>query len=335
IETTMKAIVIEEFGTPSVLKQAEIPTPSAGDGEVLIEVKASSVNPVDWKIRNGFGAFLCPSFPSVLHPDCSGVVAQIGNGVSNFQVGDEVWSFASGIMGKQGALAEYMPAEIRMVAKKPKSLSFEDAATLPLVSVTAWLCLLERTKIEPGSNVLIQGGTGGVGFIALQIAKEKLNVNLYATCGSDEKCRIAEDLGAKKAFNYKTITVEEMVDYATGGKGFDVVFNTPGALSINASVEACCFGGTILDINNSFPTKGNFQGKQLGFLSVFAGYPIVNGFNQAKVGEILTEISQMVDAGKIRPLIDERRFTYAQIQAAHDYQENGKLIGKVALKATW
>lgn len=331
----MKAIVIEDFGESNVLKQTELPTPSAKAGEVLIEVRASSVNPVDWKIRCGFGAVLCPLLPAVLHPDCSGVVVQVGEDVSGFSIGDEVWSFASGLMGKQGALAEYMAVDAHMVTQKPKTLSFEEAATLPLVSVTAWFSLMERMQIKPGSNVLIQGGTGGVGFIALQLAKEKLGANVYTTCGSDDKCQIAEQLGAQKAFNYRSVSVKEMVETATAGQGFDVVFNTPGASAINASVEACRFGATIIDINGTFPTTGDFQGKQLGFLSVFAGYPIVHSCDQEKVGEILTSMAEMVDAGKIQTLIDERRFTYAEIQAAHDFQEKGNPTGKISLKATW
>lgn len=335
LKTIMKAIVINEFGDPSVLKHTEIPTPPVGSGEVLIEVKASSVNPIDWKIRNGFGAFICPTFPAVLHPDCSGIIAQVGEGVSEFTIGDEVWSFATGLVGKQGALAEYMTADARMVTKKPTSISFDEAATLPLVSVTAWLCLLERMQIEPGSNLLIQGGTGGVGFVALQLAKAKLDVDVYVTCGSDEKCQIAEELGAQKAFNYRTTTIPVMLDEATNSQGFDVVFNTPGDVASKASVEACRFGGTILDINGAFPTNSSFHLKQLGFLSVFAGYPIVKNYDQAKVGAILMEIARLVDAGKILPLIDSQHFTYAQIQAAHEYQETGSPLGKVALTATW
>lgn len=332
---TMKAIVIEEFGPPGVLKQTEIVRPPAGEGEVLIEVKASSVNPVDWKMRNGFGAFLVPSFPAVLHPDCSGVIVEIGDGVAGYEVGDEVWSFGSGIAGKQGALAEYMPVDARMMSRRPTSLSFEYAATLPLVSATAWFCLLDRADIPAASKLLVQGGTGGVASIAIQLARAKLDAEVFATCGTDEKCQIAEGLGAVRAFNYKTVPVQGMVDEATGGRGFDVVFNAPGAEAINASVEAAAFGGTILDINGAFPTESGFQGKQLGFLSVFAGYPIVAGFDQEKIGAFLRETAELVDDGRIRPLIDERRFTYAEITQAHDYQENGRPTGKVALKAAW
>ncbi len=332
----MKAIIIRDCGDSSVFETAEIDVPKAGGGQVVIEVKATSVNPVDWKMRNGFGRFLIGDFPAVLHPDCAGVVSEVGPGVREFSVGDEVYSFATGLMGKPGALAEYMAADARMVAKKPASLSFEEAATLPLVWTTASFALTERTKIEPGSSLLIQGGTGGVGFVALQLAAAKLDVDLYATCGTDEKCRIAESLGAKKAFNYKTISPEDMSAEATGGKGFDVVFNTVGEEAIDSSVAACGLGSRIIDINGTFPTPPNaFQFHQMSFLSVFAGHPITHGINQEKVGEFLRDLTGLVDAGTVKPLLDEKRFTFASIGEAHDYQETGSPTGKVAVSATW
>ncbi len=333
--STMKAMVIEGFGGSEVLVRRDLPVPNPGPGEVLIEVKASSVNPVDWKMRSGLAAFLVPVFPAVLHADCAGVIVARGEGVQDFDLGDEVWSFATGLMGKQGALAEYMVADARMIAHKPVSMSFEEAATIPLVAVTSWLCLIERCRIDPWSSILIQGGTGGVGFFALQLARARFGETVYATCGSDDKCRIAEDLGAKKAFDYTRVATADMVKEATAGRGFDVVFNTPGQATINAAVEAAAFEGTILDINGAFPDGGNFQANQLGFLSVFAGYPMTHGFHQEKVSRILTEVAALVDAGKIHPLVDERRFTFAEVGEAHDYQEKGRPTGKVALSAHW
>lgn len=332
----MKAIIIRDCGDTGVFETTELDKPVAGEGQVVIEVKATSVNPVDWKMRNGFGRFLIGDLPAVLHPDCAGVVSDTGPGVSDFAVGDEVYSFATGLMNKPGALAEYMAADARMVAKKPESLSFEEAASLPLVWTTASFALLERAEITPGSNVLIQGGTGGVGSVALQLAAAKLDVDLYATCGTDEKCRIAESLGAKKAFNYKTVSPEDMAAEATGGKGFDFVFNTVGEEAIDASVAACGFGSTIIDINGAFPTPPNtFQFHQMSFLSVFAGHPISHGINQAKVGEFLRDLTALVDADKVKPLLDDRSFSFANIGEAHDYQETGKPTGKVVISATW
>ena len=332
----MKAIIINACGDSSVLERVEIDNPTASNGEVVIEVKATSVNPVDWKMRNGFGRFLIGGFPAVLHADCAGIVSEVGPGVSNFAVGDEVYSFATGMMGKPGALAEYMAADARMVARKPASLSFEEAACLPLVWTTASFALLQRTEIRSNSTLLVQGGTGGVGSMAVQLAAAKLNVAVYATCGTDEKCQVAESLGAKKAFNYRCTSAEDMSAEATGGKGFDVVFNTVGEAAINASVAACGFDSTIIDINGAFPTPPNaFQFQQMSFLSVFAGHPITHGLHQEKVGEFLDDLAKLVDEGKVKPLLDSTRFDFATIGAAHDYQEHSSPVGKIAVSAKW
>ena len=331
----MKAIVIERFGGPEVFETVELPRPTVGAGEVLIEVKATSVNPVDWKMRSGLAPFLVPTFPAVLHPDCAGTVVEVGEGVDELAPGDEVYAFASGLAGKPGALAELMVADARMAARKPAAWSMEEAASLPLVWVTACLALLERTRIAPGSTLLIQGGTGGVGMAAIQLAAARLDATVCATCGSEAKCRIAEGLGAARAFDYRTASVEDMLAEATDGRGFDVIFNAPGQASVNASVEAAAFGGTILDINGAFPTAGSFHAKQLGFLSLFAGYPIVGDVDQEKVGRFLRELTALADAGRVRPLVDERRFTFATLGAAHECQEKGRPVGKVAVSATW
>lgn len=335
LPSNMNAIVINKFGGPDVFEPTELPVPSPSADEVLINVRASSVNPVDWKIRSGFAPFLCPQFPAVLHPDCAGTIVAKGEGVTELELGDEVYCFASGLVGRPGALAEYMCADARMVAKKPKNLTFEQAATLPLVAVTSWICLLQRLSIRQDIPILIQGGTGGVGFFALQLAKAKLSQHVYATCGSDEKCKVAEGLGAVQAFNYRTTPVEDMVADATNGEGFGVVFNTPGQASINASVEAAAFGGSILDINGTFPTEGNFQTKQLIFASVFGGYPITHGFDQKLVGDILRETSSLVEDGRIVPLLDPAHFTFEQVGDAHAHQQNGAPTGKVALTSPW
>ncbi len=331
----MRAMVIHRFGPSSVFEPADLPVPEIGDDEVLIAVRASSVNPVDWKIRKGLVPALCPSFPAVLHPDCAGVVAQAGSSVSHLKEGDKVYAFASGLVGKQGALAEFMAADARMVAPMPRSLSFEEAATLPLVGVTNWLALIGRMPIKPSSTILIQGGTGGVGFLAVQLARAKFDNYIYATCGTSRKCVLAEDLGAQKAYNYKTAAPETIVKDATGGRGFDIVFNTAGADAVNDAVAMAAFGGTILDINGTFPTEGPFQFKALGFLSIFGGYPITHGFDQALVGDILSQLATLVDIGMIRPLIDPNRFTFAEAGAAHDYLETGSPTGKIALTSHW
>ena len=326
----MKAMVIETHGGPETFRPVEAPDPAPGDGEVTIAVRASSVNPVDYKIRDGRAARLCPRLPAILHADCAGVVSAVGAGVEGLREGDEVYAFATGIGGKPGALAEFMAADARMVAPKPASLSFEEAAALPLVTVTAWFCYFDRDDLQPDASVLVQGGTGGVGHVAVQLAAWR-GAEVYATCGSDEKCRIAEGLGARRAFNYAETDPAAIHAAAPGGAGFDYVFNTPGAPAIDASVAAARDFGTILDILGHFPTQPGFQAKWLAFKSVFAGRPMVSGDRVGAVGEILCKARDMVAEGALRPLVDKRRFGFSEVGAAHSHAEHGRPTGKVVL----
>lgn len=326
----MRAMAINAFGGTEVFEEIDAPTPAPQAGEVVIAVRASSVNPVDYKIRDGRAARLCPSLPAILHADCAGTVSAVGAGVDTLKEGDEVYAFATGIGGKPGALAEFMAADARMVAPKPAALTWEEAAALPLVTVTAWFCFFDRDDLQPGRTILVQGGTGGVGHVAVQLAAWR-GAEVYATCGSAVKCRIAEGLGAARAFDYTAEGPEAMRAVTAGGEGFDYVFNTPGAPAIDASVEAARDFGTILDILGHFPTRPGFQGKWLAFKSVFAGRPMVSGDRVEAVGDILRKAAELVDDGALRPLVDERRFGFSEVGAAHDYAEHGKPTGKVAL----
>lgn len=330
----MRAMAINSFGGPEVFEEIDVADPKPADGEVVIGVRASSVNPVDYKTRDGRAARLCPSFPAILHADCAGVVESVGPGVTGFAPGDKVYSFATGIGGKPGALAEHMAADARMVAPMPASLSFDEAAAIPLVMVTAWFCLVDMIDLAAGDTVLVQGGTGGVGHVAVQLAKAR-GARVFATCGSDEKCRLAEELGAEKAYNYATSSPSDWVADATGGAGFDYVYNTPGDPSIDASVLAARDFGTILDILGHFPNEPGFQGKWLTFKSVFAGRPIVSGDRADEVGMILRATADMVSAGQFRPLIDDRRFTFETIGDAHQTAEHGSPTGKVVVTNPW
>ncbi len=326
----MRAIGINGFGGPDVFQELAMPKPDPVAGEVVIDVRASSVNPVDYKIRDGRAARLCPNLPAVLHADCAGVVHAVGAGVSRFREGDEVYAFANGIGGRPGALAEFMAADARMVAAKPPSLTFEEAAALPLVTVTVWFCYFDRHDLQPGETVLVQGGTGGVGHVAVQLAAWR-GAQVHATCGSAEKCRIAESLGAIRAFDYGAASAADMRAATEGGQGFDTVFNTPGAPSVDSSVELARDFGTILDILGHFPTRPGFQGKWLAFKSVFAGRPMVSGDRVEAVGEILEKAAELVAEGSLRPLVDARRFGFTEVGAAHEYAEHGRPTGKVVL----
>lgn len=167
----MQAYVINQFGDATVFQASEVATPENQPGHVLIRVAATSVNPVDYKIRSGAVADIAPEFPAILHGDVAGVVEAVGENVEQFKLGDEVYACAGGVKGLGGALTEYMLADADLVAKKPHSLTMAEAAALPLVSITAWEGLIDRAKIRPGQTVLVYGGTGGVGHVGIQLAK--------------------------------------------------------------------------------------------------------------------------------------------------------------------
>ena len=167
----MKAIVIERFGQPTVFQTVDLPVPEVFPHHVLIRVAATSINAVDVKIREGVVPDIAPNFPAILHGDVAGIIEVIGDNVEGFKVGDEVYACAGGVKGMGGALAEYMVADTRLVAHKPKSLNMLEAAALPLVSITAWEGLIDRAQVQPGQKVLVYGSTGGVGHIGIQLAK--------------------------------------------------------------------------------------------------------------------------------------------------------------------
>ena len=182
----MEAMVIRQFGEPGVFEKADVARPQIYPGQVLIKVAATSVNPVDCKIRQGKLAAIAPDFPAVLHGDVAGTIEEVGENVDGFNVGDEVYACAGGVKGLGGALAEYILADARLVALKPKHLDFNKAAALPLVAITAWTALIDKAQVQAGQRVLIHGATGGVGHIGMQLAKAR-GAEVYATCSSDSK----------------------------------------------------------------------------------------------------------------------------------------------------
>lgn len=222
----MKSIVINNFGTPEdTFETKDYPIPTIGSDEILIKVKATSINPIDYKIRGGHLPHLVPSFPAILHGDVSGIVEKIGANVSGFQVGDHVYGCVGGIIGINGALAGYTKADYRLLSKMPGTLNFAEAAALPLVGMTAYEAIFQRADIRPNQKVLIFGSVGGVGHLGLQFAKV-LGAEVYATVSNDHQAEVAKDLGADYTINYKRETVDDMVANYTDGKGFDIVFDT-------------------------------------------------------------------------------------------------------------
>lgn len=328
----MKAFVIERFGKPSVFQPVELPTPKVVRDHVLIRVAATSVNPVDVKIREGVVAEIAPDFPAVLHGDVAGVVEAVGEGVEQLKVGDEVYACAGGVKGTGGALAEYMLADARLVAHKPKSLTMKEAAALPLVSITAWEGLIDRAKVQPGQKVLVYGGTGGVGHMGVQFAKWA-GATVYALVSSKEKAAIARQLGADVTINYRQTTVEEFVAQYTDNQGFDVVFDTIGNDNLQNAFKAAKLNGTVVSlVALSQQDLTLLHAKGLTLHLVYMLLPMLSGINRSYHREILSKLARLVDQGQVRPLIDAQSFTFADIAAAHAYAASAKAIGKIVLE---
>ncbi len=326
----MQAQVITEFGEPTVFRTQDVPRPVIRPGHVLIRVVASSVNPLDCKIRR-YGLPFGPELPAILHGDVAGVIEQVGDGVQTFKPGDEVYACAGGVKGLGGALAEFMLADAALVAHKPTTLSMAEAAALPLVSIAAWEGLFDKARIQREQTVLIHGGTGGVGHIALQLAKWT-GAKVFTTGSSVEKLDMARRLGADAAINYREQTVGEYVAEYTNGTGFDVVFDTVGGDTLDSSFEAARLNGRVISIINHKPHDLRpMYNKGLTLHTVFMLIPLLYNIGRSHHGDILRQIAQIVDAGHLHPLLDERIFTFEDAAAAHQHAESGHQIGKVVL----
>lgn len=324
--------VINEFGSPAVFETIEMPKPAVTSGHVVIEVKATSINPVDLKIRSGDYGHISPDFPAILHGDVAGVVAEVGAGVTEFQVGDEVYGCAGGVKGSQGALTDFMLADAKLLAKKPQSLSMAEAAALPLVAITAWEALVDKAQIKAGQKILIYGGTGGVGSFAVQLA-EALGAEVYTTASSPEKAALVPGIAADHIINYREESVADFVARLTQGKGFEVVFDTVGGKNLETSMQALSLYGSLITIQAGATVDlTGLHLKAANLKCVLMLLPMLANINREAHGTILREVAKLVDAGKIKPLVYPEIFTFANVESAHDFAETGKGYGKIVLE---
>lgn len=327
----MKSVVIQAFGQPNVFQLVDQPIPEVIPHHVLIRVEATSVNPVDVKIRQGAAADIAPAFPAVLHGDVAGTIEAVGEGVEPFQVGDLVYACGGGVKGLGGALAEYMLVDAALVARKPQSLTMAAAAALPLAGITAWEGLIDRAQVQAGQKVLVYGGTGGVGHIGVQLAKWA-GATVYATVSSPEKGQIAQQLGADITLNYRQSAVEDWVADRTDEQGFDVVFDTIGNDNLQNAFKAARLNGTVVSLVSLSPQDLSLVHiKGLTLHLVFMLIPMLSGVNRARHGQILTQLADLVEQNHVRPLLDDHAFSLAEAAAAHAYLESGSAIGKVVL----
>jgi NADPH:quinone reductase-like Zn-dependent oxidoreductase len=324
----MRAYVVEQV--QGAFREVDLPCPVPGPGQVLVRVHASGVNPLDTKIRAGKAAHARQPLPAVLGLDVAGEVADVGPGVSAFRRGEAVYGMVGGVGGVQGTLAEYVAVNAALLAAKPKSLSMRQAAALPLVTITAWEGIVDRAKVHSGQKVLVHAGAGGVGHVAVQLAKS-MGADVFTTVSQDRRT-IAESFGAT-AIDYRSVTPEQYVDLHTGGEGFDVVYDTVGGVTIDASFAAVkrytghvvsCLGWTTHSL-----APLSFRGAT--YSGVFSLLPLLTGLDQSHHGHILRNAAALVDAGTLKPLVNDRRFPAAEIASAHALVESGT-IGKVVVE---
>jgi NADPH:quinone reductase-like Zn-dependent oxidoreductase len=324
----MKALVLENFNTSYQLKNIEKPV--AGKGQVLVNIKASGVNPLDLKIKAGQAAHAQAKLPGILGVDMAGVVEAVGEGITNFKPGDEVYGMTGGIAGVQGSLAEYAAVDADLLAIKPKNLTMQEAAALPLIFITAWEGLVDRANVHEGQTVLIHGGAGGVGHIAVQIAKAR-GANVYATV-DPSKNDLIRSYGATPV-DYTKLTVEDYVKEYTGNEGFDIVFDTVGGTTLDASFKAAKqYVGHVLSIlgwGTHSLAPLSFHGAT--YSGVFTLYPLISGKGRKHHGEILSEATKLAEAGKIKPITDPYHYTLETIAEAYGAIEKRTATGKVVI----
>jgi NADPH2:quinone reductase len=324
----MRALLLEEFNTPYRL--VELPTPVAGQRQVLVRIAASAINPLDLKIMVGLAGHAQTKLPAILGIDMAGVVEAVGEGVTGFRPGDEVYGMTGGIAGVPGSLAEYAAVDQQLLALKPKNLSMRQAAALPLVFITAWEGLVDRAQVGPGKTVLIHGGAGGVGHIAVQLAVAR-GAEVFATV-TPGKNELIDGYGAIP-IDYTRMSVEEYMLEYTGGDGFDIVLDTVGGAVLDASFKAAKrYTGHVVSIlgwGTHSLAPLSFRGAT--YSGVFTLYPLISGKARAHHGEILREASHLAEAGLILPLLDSRHFTLDTIAEAYDAMASRGVDGKLVV----
>ena len=330
----MKALVVKTFGkAKDAFILENIPVPTVDDRYMLIQVAASSVNPVDCKLRSGLYSAIAPDAPTILHSDVAGTVVKVGKAVSRFRVGDAVYGCAGGFKGTQGAIAEYMLVDPDLMALQPKSLSAVESASLPLVAITAWQALIDRAAIKSGQRVLIHAASGGVGSVALQLALWK-GAKTYATASNNQKAAFAMARGAT-IINYKTTPVADYVREHTDGLGFDVVLDTVGGENLAHSIQALKINGTVCAIASCTSIDLSHLHQVGGTLHyIFMPSTILalgNATERRHYGEILTQVAKLVDEGYIKPLVGAS-VNFSDLAKAHELQEENTVIGKIGLK---
>ncbi|WP_310565410.1 NADP-dependent oxidoreductase [Hydrogenophaga sp.] len=331
----MKAFILDRYGKQERLRAADVPEPEVRDDDVLIQVHATALNQLDSKLRNGEFKLILPyRTPLILGHDVAGVVVRVGPRVRQFKVGDEVYARADDF--RIGTFAELIAVKEDSVALKPRNISMEEAASIPLVGLTAWQALVEMAHLQPGQKVFIQAGSGGVGTFAIQLAKH-LGATV-ATTASATNAALVKGLGADVVIDYKNDAFEERLS------GYDVVLNSQDGKTLAKSLGVLQPGGHLISISGppdpqfaqdikapwlmkqvvraiSFGTRRQARRLQVGYAFLF----------MKASGSQLRQITQLIESGAIRPVID-RVFPFDATNEAMAYVDSGRAKGKVVIK---
>ncbi len=314
----MKAIVIEAFGGPERLKAADVPTPEPGPEDVLIEVACTSVNPVDWKIREGMLADMFPhAFPLIPGWDAAGTVSAVGRNVDRFQAGDKVFAYCRKPEIRFGTYCEYVTVHESAVAPMPGNIGFAEAATIPLVGLTAWQSLFDTAKLAAGEKVLVHAGAGGVGSLAIQLAKHA-GATVYTTARAANHDYVAS-LGADAAIDY---VKDNFVDVLRKREplGIDVVFDTIGGNVQRRSYKVLKRGGRLVSIISiPDPDEARPYGVRTNFVFV------------SPDGKQLRRLADLIESGAVRPPVFEV-MRLDEAAKAHELSRAGHVRGKIVLK---
>lgn len=306
----MKAVVLKEYGNADSLSYEGVEKPSPKGDEVLIKVRASAVNPVDWKIRDGFGETLGLNLPIILGCEIAGTVEATGADVKNFNAGDEVFGFIS--LTRNGGYAEFVTAKESEIVKKPQDIDFENAAAIPVGALTAWQAIFDTANLNSGQKILIHAGSGGVGSMALQLAKAKGAHVVTTASGKNED--FVKDLGADEWIDYTKQKFEQVV------KDVDVVFDTIGGDTQERSFQTLKKGGCLVSVVSP-PSKETAEkfGIKAEMISVMPN------------AEQLAEITKLVEEGKLRTYI-ETVLPLSEVKKAHELSQSGHTRGKIVFR---
>jgi len=326
-QATMRAAVLDAYGTP--FRLSDVARPAPAPGEVLVRIAASGVNPLDTKIHAGVADHARPSLSAIFGIDMAGTVEALGVGVTRFRAGDEVFGMMGGVGGHQGSLAEYAAVDADLLAHKPTHLTMREASVVPLVFITAWEGLVDRMAVRAGQAVLVLGGAGGVGRMAIQIARAH-KAEVSATGSPADQAAIRK-IGAQ--FIDRSEPVAAFVARLTGGRGFDLAFDTVGGAVLDDAFAAVRrFGLVASALGWGKHALAPLSLRAGSYSGVFTLLPLLTGEGRAHHGEILAEAARLIEAGQLMPSLDPRRFTLETVGEAHRAIMDGTARGKLAIE---